>query len=109
VLLARVTTTSDTALENRGSVMGANGEPYNDASGLYGAYARYVYPSSYVAGADASMKTVTAEASIFELKGEKLVWSARTRTTNAHSTSGEEFAPQYIAVILEAMKKDKLL
>ena len=109
VLLARVTTTSDTAMENRGSVMGANGQPYSDASGIYGAYARYVYPSSYVVGADASMKTVTAEASIFEMKGEKLVWSARTRTTNAHSTTGADFAPQYIEVILDAMKKDKLL
>jgi hypothetical protein len=109
VLLARVTTTSDTALENRGSVIGLDGQPYGDASGIYGAYARYVYPSSYVAGADASMKTVTAEASIFEVKGEKLIWSARTRTTNALSTTGEDFAPQYIAVILDAMKKDKLL
>jgi hypothetical protein len=70
---------------------------------------RYVYPSSYVAGADASMKTVTAEASIFEVKGEKLVWSARTRTTDALSTTGADFAPQYIEVILDAMKKDKLL
>jgi hypothetical protein len=109
VLLARVTTTSDTALENRGSVIGLDGQPYGDASGIYGAYARYVYPSSYVAGADASMKTVTAEASIFEVKGEKLIWSARTRTTNAHSTTGADFAPQYIEVILDAMKKDKLL
>ncbi len=55
------------------------------------------------------MKTVTAEASIFEVKGEKLVWSARTRTTDALSTTGADFAPQYIEVILDAMKKDKLL
>jgi hypothetical protein len=109
VLLARVTNTSDTALENRGTIMGANGVPYGDASGIYGAYARYVYPSSYVAGADASMKTVTAEASIFGANGEKLIWSARTRTTNAHSTTGAAFAPQYIEVILDAMKRDKLL
>ncbi len=55
------------------------------------------------------MKTVTVEASIFELKGEKLVWSARTRKTNALSTTGADFAPQYIEVILDATKKDKLL
>jgi hypothetical protein len=83
--------------------------PYADATGIQGAYARYVYPASYVAGADASVTTVTAEASIFAAKGEKLIWSARTRTTNARSTTGEAFAPQYVAVILEAMKKDKLL
>ena len=110
VLLVRVTNTEMTDLENRGTVIGANGVPYPDAYGIYGAYARYGYPGAlYVAGFDATTRTVTAEASIFAGKGEKLIWSARTRTTNAHSTSGEEFAPQYIAVILEAMKKDKLL
>ena len=55
------------------------------------------------------MKTVTSEASIFAVKGEKLIWSARVRTTNAQSTTGADYAPQYVGVILEAMKKDKLL
>ena len=109
VLLVRVTRTETTTLENRGTIIGANGVPYADAYGIYGAYARYAYPGShYVPGADASTKAVTAEASIFAAKGEKLIWSARTRTTNAHSTSGEEFAPQYVAAVLDAMKKDKL-
>jgi hypothetical protein len=108
VLLARVTNTEQTDMENRGTIIGANGLPYGDAAGIDGAYARYIYPSSYAAGADASTKTVTAEASIFAVKGEKLIWAARTRTTNTQSTTGEDFAPQYVAVILEAMKKDKL-
>jgi hypothetical protein len=108
ILLARVTTTEQKAYEDRGTIIGMNGLPYADATGIQGAYARYVYPASYVAGADASVTTVTAEASIFAAKGEKLIWSARTRTTNARSTTGEAFAPQYVAVILEAMKKDKL-
>ena len=84
VLLARVTTTGTKAQEDRGRIIGPGGVPYGDAAGIHGAYARYFNPASYVAGADASMKTVTAEASIFALKGEKLIWSARTRTTNAH-------------------------
>lgn len=109
VLIARVTNRDEKVLEDRGSIIGANGEPLGDASGIYGAYARYVYPASYVAGADASVKTVTAEASIFAIKGEKLIWSARTRTTNAGTTTGAELAPQYVAVILDAMKKDKVL
>ena len=108
VLIARVTNTETTTLENRGTILGPGGVPYPDATGVYGAYARYAYPGSYVQGADASTKTVTAEASIFAVKGEKLLWSARTRTTDAHSTTGEDFAPQYVAVILDAMKKDKL-
>jgi hypothetical protein len=108
VLLARVTNTNVTTLEDRGSILGSNGMPYGDASGIYGAYARYAYPGSYVGGTDASTKTVTAEASIFAAKGEKLIWTTRTRTTNVQSTTGEAFAPQYVAVILDAMKKDKL-
>ncbi|HZM33194.1 MAG TPA: hypothetical protein VFC18_01775 [Burkholderiales bacterium] len=108
VLLARVTNTQTTTFEDRGTIIGPNGVPYADATGVYSAYARYAYPGSYVQGADASTKTITAEASIFAAKGEKLMWSARTRTTNAHSTTGEGFAPQYVAVILDAMKKDKL-
>jgi hypothetical protein len=108
ILLARVTTTSTQAFEDRGMVVGPGGMPYGDAATIQGAYARYFHPSSFVGGADGSVKTVTAEASIFAAKGEKLIWSARTRTTNAQSTTGEAYAPQYVGVILEAMKKDKL-
>jgi hypothetical protein len=108
VLLARVTTTNTKAYEDRGTIIGPGGMPYADASGVQGAYARAFYPGAVVSGADGSVKTVTSEASIFAAKGEKLIWSARVRTTNAQ-TAGAEDAPQYVGVILEAMKKDKLL
>ena len=109
ILLARVTNTAEKSYEDRGTIIGPGGVPYGDGSGIQGAYARYIYPTSYVPMADASIKTVTAEASIFAREGDKLIWSARTRTTNAQSTTGEDYAPQYIGVILGAMKKDKLL
>ena len=109
VLLARVTTTSTKAYEDRGTIIGPGGVPYGDASGVQGAYARAFYPGAVVSGADGSVKTVTSEASIFAAKGEKLIWSARVRTTNAQTTTGADYAPQYVGVILEAMKKDKLL
>ena len=109
VLLARVTTTSDKALENRGTFIGSDGMPYANEGTIEGAAARYFNPSSYVGGADGTEKTVTAEASVFAATGEKkLIWSARTRTTNAQSRLGSVIAPQYVAVILDAMKKDKL-
>jgi hypothetical protein len=107
VLLARVTNTTQTTYEDRGQILGAGGVPYADATGIQGAYARYT--GSYVQGADASAKSATAEASVFARKGEQLIWSARTRSTNVQSTTGADFAPQYIDVILAAMKKDKLL
>jgi hypothetical protein len=80
---------------------------FGDATGLYTAYDRYV--SVARSSSDYSVETVTAEVSIFSVQGEKLIWSARTRTANPRVTTGEDFAPHYIAVILEAMKKDKLL
>lgn len=108
VLLARVTLTDASTQHGADSVVGANGVPYADATVIYGAFGRYYYPGA--PGGDYAVKTVTAEASIFAEKGEKLIWSARTRTTNAQSVkSGAAAATQYIAVILDAMKKDKLL
>jgi hypothetical protein len=105
VLLARVTNTDASTQHSADAVVGANGVPYPDAIGIYGAYGRYAN-----VGGDYAIKTITAEASIFADKGEKLIWSARTRTINAQNVkSGAAAATQYIAVILEAMKKDKVL
>jgi hypothetical protein len=108
VLIARVTTTDDKALENRGTFIGSDGMPYATDADISGVAARYFNPSSYVAGTDGTETTVTAEASIFARNGKKLIWSARTRTTDAQSRLGSSIAPQYVEVLLEAMKKDKL-
>jgi hypothetical protein len=109
ILIARMTTSDIKTFEERGTLMGtaANSSPYS--SSINDAFARYAYPGSYAAGADASVKTVHSETSIFAAKGEKLIWSARVRTDNAQSTTGAKYAPQYVEVILEAMKKDKLI
>jgi hypothetical protein len=109
ILLARVTTTEQKVYEDRGTIIGPGGVAYGDASSIQGAYARAFYPGSVVSGGDVAIKTVTSETSIFAAKGEKLIWSARVRTTNTQSATGAEYAPEYVGVILEAMKKDKLL
>ena len=100
VLLARVTRSERETREDNVMTIG-------DATGLYTTYDRYI--SVARSGGDYSNKIVTAETSIFAVRGEKMIWSARTRTENANVTTGENFAPHYIAVILDAMKKDKLL
>jgi len=107
VLLARVTNTEVDTLENRGTIVGMNGLPYADATSVNGAYAR-AFTGGMRDGGDHSVKTVTAEASIYAVAGQKLIWSARTKSTNAHRKTGEEAAALYVPVILEAMKKDKL-
>ena len=109
ILLARVTQTSTKTHEGGGTIIGPGGVPYGDAVGVQGAYARAFYPGAVVPVAGGVEKTATSEASIFAAKGEKLIWSARVRTTNTQSATGAEYAPEYIGVILEAMKKDKLL
>ena len=100
VLLARVTRSERESREDNIMTIG-------DATGLYTAYDWYV--SVARSAGDYSTKTITAEASVFAVSGEKLLWSARTRTANANVTTSENVAQHYIAVILEAMKKDKLL
>jgi len=108
VLLARMTGVEETAYEDRGMIVGPNGAPYAPAGGVQGAYARFVYPAGYVGGGDHSALTVTAETSIYAVQGEKLIWAARTRTTHAGNTTGTAYGPQYVEVILDAMKKDRL-
>ena len=111
ILLARVTEVNTKTLEGSGgTIIGPGGVPYGDAIGVQGAYARAFYPGAVVpGGAGGVEKTATSEASIFAAKGEKLIWSARVRTTNTESATGAKYAPEYVEVILEAMKKDKLL
>ena len=107
VLLARVTNTDVDTLENRGTIVGYDGLPYADVNSVNGAYAR-AFTGGMREGGDHSVKTVTAEASIYAVEGRKLIWSVRTKSTNAHRKTGEDNAALYIPVILEAMKKDKL-
>jgi hypothetical protein len=109
ILLARVSEVSTKTYEGGGTIIGPGGVPYGDAVGVQGAYARAFYPGAVVPVAGGVAKTATSEASIFAAKGEKLIWSARVRTTNTQSATGAEYAPEYVGVILEAMKKDKLL
>jgi len=80
---------------------------FGDATGLYTGYDRYV--SSARSASDYSSESLTSEVSIFKVQGERLIWSARIRTENPKVMRGEDYAPLYVAVVLEAMKKDKLL
>lgn len=99
VLLARATRVKQSTRDDQRITIG-------DATGLYTAYDRYA--SVALSQGDYSVKTITAEASIFAVQGEKMIWSARTRTANANVTTGEHFASLYVPVILDAMEKDKL-
>jgi hypothetical protein len=100
VLIAHVTGRDTKTRDDRYMTIG-------DATGIYTAYDRYV--SVARSSNDYSLETVTTEVSIFSIQGEKLLWSARLRTANPSATTGEGFAPHYVALIVDATKKDKLL
>jgi hypothetical protein len=99
VLIARVVNTDLSSREDQRMTFG-------DATGLYTAYERYA--SVAISSGDYSVKTVTTEASIFAVHKAKLIWSAKVGRLTPTRPPPENFAPQYIAAILEAMKKDKV-
>lgn len=99
VLFARVTGTDQKSRDDRFMTFG-------DATGLYTAYDRYV--SVARSQSDFSQKTISSEVSIFNMQGEKPIWSAKIRTANPTATSGSGYAPEYVAVVLKAMEKDRL-
>ena len=84
---------------------------FGDATGLYTGYDRYL--SAARSSSDFSSTAMTTEASIYQIQRgqqeQRLIWSARIRIENPQVMIGEDYAPQYVAVVLEAMKKDKLL
>ena len=100
VLIAHVTGRDTKSRDERYMTLG-------DATGIYTAYDRYT--SVARSANDYSTETVSAEVSIFSVEGQKLIWSARTRSANPRATTGERFAPGYVSIIIDAMKKDKLL
>lgn len=100
VLMAHVTGRDKKSRDDRFMTFG-------DATGFYTGYDRYV--SSARSASDYSSESMTSEVSIFRVEGQRLIWSARIRTDNPKVMIGEDYAPLYVAVVLDAMKKDKLL
>ncbi len=100
VLFARVTGTDAKSRDDRFMTFG-------DATGIYTAYDRYV--SVGRSQSDYSRKAIFSDVSIFNVQTEKPIWSARIRTDNPTTTSGARYAPEYVDVIVRAMKKDDLL
>ena len=83
-----------------------------DVTGFYTGYDRYL--SAARSASDYSRQAMTTEASIYQIQrpvqkqGQRLIWSARIRIENPQVMRGEDYAPQYVAVVLESMKRDKL-
>lgn len=71
-------------------------------------YPIYTYPTNIRTAPDYTLTELGSEATLFERKGQKRVWSARLLTENAGTGDRERALNQYIEVLVAAMKKDKV-
>jgi hypothetical protein len=71
-------------------------------------YPIYTYPTNIRTAPDYTLTELGSEATLFERKGQKRVWSARLLTENAGTGDREKAINQYIDVLVAAMKKDKV-
>lgn len=108
VLLARVVGVDEKSGTTPGMLIGANGVPYADATGVYGAMAQAFAPTRYVPPTDWSQTTVIVETLLYEMKGKRAVWSARTSTKNAESGDLKPAIAQFVSVLVGAMDRDGL-
>jgi len=108
VLLARVVGVDEKSGTTPGMLIGANGVPYADAIGIYGAMAQAFAPTRYVPPTDWSQTTVIVETLLYEMKGKRAVWSARTSTKNAESGDLKPAVAQFVGVLVGAMDRDGL-
>lgn len=71
-------------------------------------YPIYTYPTNIRTASDYTLTELGSEATLFERKGQKRVWSGRLLTENAGTGDREKAINQYLDVLVAAMKKDKV-
>jgi hypothetical protein len=109
VLLARVVGVDEKSGMTPGTLIGANGVPYADAIGIYGAFVQTFAPTHYLPPSDWSQTTVTVETLLYEMKDRKAIWSARTQTKNAEKGDLQPAVAQFVGVLISAMQRDGVL
>ena len=91
----------------------AGGVPLATTMGLYDVWTGMgmaVAGVGWVAAPSAVVSTsTTTDTYLFEVKGEKLVWSARANTTNSDQGNLTPVVTQVVNVVVDAMRKDRIL
>jgi hypothetical protein len=106
VLLARVLSTDSQSRSTSGLIIGMGGQPVGQVSGIGNVAMATFDPAHYVPPSDYTKVTVNAEATIFERKQEKVVWTARVRIDNAQDGDIRKTVAQYVAVLMDAGVKE---
>jgi hypothetical protein len=109
VLLARVIGVDQKTGTIPGMLTGPAGTPVAETIGLSNAVAATFAPTMYVRPSDYTLTTVIVETVLYELKGRRAVWSARTNTANADQGDLKPAVAQFVGVLTQAMERDGLL
>ena len=75
--------------------------------GSYWGYHGYYAPQVYTPGYYTSSEVYTVEACLYDVETEKLVWAARSETTDPSSL--DAFANEYTETVVYQLMKDKML
>jgi hypothetical protein len=75
--------------------------------GSYWGYHGYYAPQVYTPGYYTSSDIYTVEACLYDVETEKLVWAARSETTNPSSL--DAFANEYTETVVYQLMKDQML
>jgi hypothetical protein len=108
VLLARVIGVDQKTGTIPGMLTGPMGTPVTETIGLSNAVAATFAPTMYVRPSDYTLTTVIVETVLYELKGRRAVWSARTNTANADQGDLKPAIAQFVSVLTRAMERDGL-
>jgi len=81
--------------------------PYYRWYGGFYSYYNYWYPRFYEPGYYVTDKTYFMETNLYDLAGNKLIWSAQSETVNPGST--DNFVRTYPGVLVNQLVKDGLL
>lgn len=82
--------------------------PYNTGYyGSYWGYYGYYAPQVYSPGYYSTSKVFTIEALLYDIETEKLVWAARSETTDPDNL--DQFSQEYSETVVFQMQKDHML
>jgi hypothetical protein len=106
ILLVRVMAADSKVVTTAGQLVNFNGVPYQQVTGIWNVAAATMDPTQYVPPNDYQQVTIHAEASLFERKGERLLWTARTRIDNAQDGDYRKTAGDFVRLTVDAGVND---
>jgi hypothetical protein len=109
VMLARVIRADEKTIKTAGMVTGRGGAPVAQGLGMYGLFAQTFAPANYVLPDYYTQLNAYTDTWLFESKSEKLLWSARAKTTNADQGDLTPMVDQFVDVLVRRMSEDRVI